>query len=147
MSGVNKVILLGNIGKDPEIRYTGAGTAIANLTLATSEKWKDKNTGEWQEKTEWHKCVVWGKQADTIGQYVHKGDMLYVEGKIQTRKYQKDGQDRYSTEIVVDSFNFCGGKSSNKPATEQRDPRDNRPQPQQPEPGTTQQEFDDDIPF
>lgn len=103
--GVNKVILVGNIGQDPDIRFTADGKAIANLSLATSESWKDQQ-GNKQEKTEWHRIVVFGKLAEIVQQYVTKGSKLYVEGKLQTRKYQaQDGSDRYTTEVIVDSFN------------------------------------------
>ena len=102
--GVNRVTLLGTMGKDPEVRYTESGTAVANFSLATNESWKDKN-GEMQEKTEWHQIVIWGKLAEICGQYCHKGKQLYLEGKIQTRKWQdKDGNDRWTTEIN------CSGK-------------------------------------
>ncbi len=103
--GVNKVILLGNLGNDPDMRYTPDQRAIANLSVATSESWKDKNTGQTQEKTEWHRVVVFGKLAEIVGQYLKKGSQVYFEGKLQTRKWQdQSGQDKYSTEIVVDSF-------------------------------------------
>jgi len=101
MSGVNKVILIGRLGQDPDIRYAASGAAIANVSLATSEVWKDKNTGDKQEKTEWHRIVFFQRLAEVIGQYVTKGDMIYVEGYLQTRKWQdKDGNDRWTTEIV-----------------------------------------------
>ncbi|MBF0470680.1 MAG: single-stranded DNA-binding protein [Gammaproteobacteria bacterium] len=103
MAGINKVILVGNLGKDPEIRYTGDQRAIANITLATSENWTDKNSGQKQERTEWHRVVFFGKLAEIVGQYLRKGSKIYVEGKLQTRKWQgQDGQDRYTTEVVVD---------------------------------------------
>jgi len=101
--GVNKVILIGNLGADPEVRYMPSGDAVANVSLATSESWKDRNTGETQERTEWHRVVFFGKLAEIVKQYVHKGSKLYVEGKLRTRKWQgQDGQDRYTTEVVVD---------------------------------------------
>lgn len=104
--GINKVILIGNLGNEPEIRATGSGTIIANLSVATSESWKDRNSGQQQEKTEWHRVVIFGKLAEIAQQYLHKGSKVYLEGKLQTRKWQgQDGQDRYTTEIVVDSFN------------------------------------------
>ncbi|MFK5986802.1 MAG: single-stranded DNA-binding protein [Pseudomonadota bacterium] len=103
--GVNKVILVGNLGNDPEMRYTPDQRAIATVSLATSESWKDKNTGQTQEKTEWHRVVVFGKLAEIVGQYLKKGSQVYFEGKLQTRKWQdQSGQDRYTTEVVVDSF-------------------------------------------
>ncbi|ELU16561.1 hypothetical protein CAPTEDRAFT_121698 [Capitella teleta] len=104
--GINKVILIGNLGDDPDVRFTGQGAAVANLSLATSEAWKDKNTGQQQEKTEWHRVVIFGKLAEIAQQYLNKGSKVYIEGKLQTRKWQdKDGQDRYTTEVVVDPFN------------------------------------------
>ena len=103
--GVNKVILVGNLGKDPEIRYLPSGGAIANVSVATSDSWKDKNTGEQVEKTEWHRVVVFGKLAEIVGEYLKKGSQVYFEGKLQTRKWQdQSGQDRYSTEVVVDQM-------------------------------------------
>lgn len=122
--GVNKCILLGNVGKDPEVRYFPNGDPVANFTLATSEVWKDKNTGEPQERTEWHRVSVRGKLAELVKQYVHKGSKLYVEGKLQTRKWQgQDGQDRYTTEIVVDmngQVQFLDSKSGSQDG-QQRD--------------------------
>jgi single-strand DNA-binding protein len=104
--GVNKVIIVGTLGKDPEVKYTAGGSAIANLTVATNESWKDKSTGENVEKTEWHRIVIFGKLAEVAAQYLKKGSQAYFEGKIQTRKWQdQSGQDRYSTEIVLDPFN------------------------------------------
>jgi single-strand DNA-binding protein len=101
--GINKVILVGNLGQDPEIRYTADGRPIANFSIATSESWKDKNSGEKREKTEWHRVVVFGKLAEICGEYLSKGRQVYIEGKLQTRKWQgQDGQDRYTTEVVVD---------------------------------------------
>ena len=105
MAGINKVILVGNLGRDPEIRYTADGRPIANFTLATSETWTDKGSGERREKTEWHRVVVFGKLAEICGEYLSKGRQVYVEGKLQTRKWQgQDGQDRYTTEVVVQGF-------------------------------------------
>jgi single-strand DNA-binding protein len=113
--GVNKVILVGNLGKDPEVRYTPNGKAVANLTLATSESWKDQ-TGQIQEKTEWHRVSMFGKLAEIAGEYLKKGSQVYVEGKLQTRKWQdQQGQDRYTTEVVLDPFTgvmqMLGGRS------------------------------------
>ncbi|MFZ5492602.1 MAG: single-stranded DNA-binding protein [Pseudomonadota bacterium] len=108
--GINKVILIGNLGRDPEVRYTAGGSAVANLTVATTESWKDKQTGEKKEATEWHKVVVFGKTAEIAGEYLKKGRSVYIEGRLQTRKYQdKDGQDRYSTEIVASDMQMLGG--------------------------------------
>jgi single-strand DNA-binding protein len=101
--GINKVILVGNLGQDPEIRYTADGRPIANFSIATSESWRDKSSGEKREKTEWHRVVVFGKLAEICGEYLSKGRQVYIEGKLQTRKWQgQDGQDRYTTEVVVD---------------------------------------------
>lgn len=103
MAGINKVILVGNLGQDPEIRYTADGRPIANFSIATSESWNDRSSGERREKTEWHRVVVFGKLAEICGEYLSKGRQVYIEGKLQTRKWQgQDGQDRYTTEVVVD---------------------------------------------
>jgi single-strand DNA-binding protein len=109
MASVNKVILLGNLGRDPETRYTTGGDAVTNLSIATSEQWKDKN-GEKQERTEWHRVVLFGRQAEIAGEYLKKGRSVYVEGRLQTRKYtDKDGIEKYSTEIVGDRMQLIGG--------------------------------------
>jgi single-strand DNA-binding protein len=109
--GVNKVILIGNLGRDPEVRYSPSGQAIANVTIATSESWKDKNTGEKQEKTEWHRVVFFGRLAEIAGEYLKKGSQVFVEGRLQTRKWQdKDGQDRYTTEIVANEMQMLGNR-------------------------------------
>jgi len=106
MAGVNKVIILGNLGKDPEVRFMPNGGGVANLTIATSESWKDKQTGEQKEKTEWHRVVMFGKLAEIAGEYLKKGSKVYIEGQLQTRKWQnQQGQDQYTTEIVVQGFN------------------------------------------
>ena len=103
MAGVNKVILIGNLGADPDVRYMQNGDAVANVSIATSETWRDKQTGERQERTEWHRVVFFGKTAETVKQYLHKGSKVYVEGKLRTRKWQtQEGQERYTTEVVVD---------------------------------------------
>lgn len=116
MAGVNKVILLGRLGGDPDIRYMESGAAVANMTLATSENWKDKD-GNRQEKTEWHKVVMFGKVAEVCGEYLHKGKQVYFEGRIQTRKWQdKEGNDRYSTEIVANVMQMVGSKGDDSPA-------------------------------
>jgi len=108
MSGVNKCIILGNLGKDPEVRFLPNGDAVANLTIATSETWKDKQTGEAKEKTEWHRIVIFGKLASIAGEYLKKGSKVYIEGSLQTRKWQnQEGKDQYTTEIVLQGF---GGK-------------------------------------
>ncbi len=106
MSGINKVILIGNLGAKPELKYSSTNTAITNLSVATSESWTDKNTGQKQEKTEWHRVSVFGKLAEVISNYCDKGSKVYIEGKLQTRKWQdKNGSDRYTTEVIVSGFN------------------------------------------
>ncbi len=109
--GINKVILVGNLGRDPEIRYTSSGAAVANITLATSDTWKDKQTGDSQERTEWHRVVFFNRLAEVVGEYLKKGAQVYVEGRIQTRKWQdKSGQDRYTTEVVASEMQMLGSK-------------------------------------
>lgn len=138
--GVNKVILVGNLGQDPTVRYAATGSALANATLATSESWKDKTSGEKQEKTEWHKLVFFGRLGEIAGQYLKKGSQVYVEGKLQTRKWQnKEGVDQYTTEVVVSELQMLGsrpdaGSTPEKPASA-------------PESGGGGGDFDDDIPF
>ena len=129
MASVNKVILLGNLGNQPDIKYTGDGKAIANLSIATSKVWVDKNSGEKKETTQWHRIVLFGKRAQIANQYCKKGTKVYIEGELQTNKYQdKDtGKDKYSTQIVVDSFNgsfqmVSGGKKSRATATDDAKP-------------------------
>jgi len=113
--GVNKVILVGNLGQKPEMRYTQTNTAVATLSIATSESWKDKESGEQREKTEWHRVVFFGKLAEIAEQYLDKGSQLYVEGKLQTRKWQdKDGNDKYTTEILGNEMNMLGGRQSSE---------------------------------
>lgn len=152
MRGVNKVILIGNCGGDPETRYLPNGNAVTNITLATSETWKDKQTGRQQEKTEWHRVVFFGKLAEIAGEYLGKGGQCYIEGKLQTREWEKDGVKRYTTEIVVDSMNgvlqLLGGKSEGqKQQPQQRQPAKPAPKPE-PKPALSDYDsFDDDIPF
>jgi single-strand DNA-binding protein len=110
--GVNKVILVGTLGRDPETKYMPSGGAITNVSIATSEQWKDKNSGEKQERTEWHRVVFYNKLAEIAGQYLRKGQQVYVEGRLQTRKWQgQDGQDRYTTEIIADEMQMLGGRA------------------------------------
>ena len=117
--GVNKVILVGNLGQKPEIRYTQTNTAVATLSIATSESWKDKDSGEQREKTEWHRVVFFGKLAEIAEQYLDKGSQLYVEGKLQTRKWQdKEGNDKYTTEILGNEMNMLGGRQSSNDSGE-----------------------------
>jgi len=111
MASLNKVMLIGNLGKDPEVRYTASGQAVASFSLATSERYKNKQSGEWEEKTEWHNITLWGKQAEVAGEYLSKGKTVYIEGRLQTRKWQdKSGNDRYTTEIVGERMQMLGGK-------------------------------------
>ena len=155
-SGINKVILIGNLGKDPEVKYMPSGDAVANITLATSETWNDKSSGEKKEKTEWHRVVFFGKLAEVVGQYLKKGSKVYVEGQLQTRKWQgQDGQDRYTTEVVVRGFNGTmqmldsrgGGEGSFAPAQAARQSAPAQPASAQPAPAMVDDGFDDDIPF
>jgi len=143
MSGINKVILIGNLGEKPELKYSSTNTAITNLSVATSESWTDKNTGQKQEKTEWHRVSVFGKLAEVVSNYCDKGSKVYIEGKLQTRKYQdKSGSDRYTTEIIVSGFNgviqmLDSAKNNNK-IKQDVDPI---------QPVDIDPEFDDIIPF
>ena len=121
MASVNKVILVGNLGKDPEVRYMPSGEAITNITVATTDAWKDKQ-GEKQERTEWHRVAFFGKLAEIAGEYLKKGSQVYVEGRLQTRKWQdKEGQDRYTTEIVADRMQMLGGRSGGGMGSMDRD--------------------------
>lgn len=151
--GINKTILVGNLGNDPEVRYSANGGAITNISIATSEEWKDKNTGQNKTETEWHRVVFFGKLAEIAGEYLRKGSQVYVEGKLKTRKWQdkETGADRHSTEVVVDSFNgsmqMLGGKSeSSQSQPSNRQPRSNQ-QSQAPVNNDFDNSFDDDIPF
>lgn len=110
---INKAILVGRLGQDPEIRYTASGTAMTTFSVATSEKWKDKNSGEMQERTEWHRIVAWGKLGEICGEYLGKGRQVYIEGRIQTRQWEdKDGNKRYTTEIVANEMKMLGSRDS-----------------------------------
>ena len=129
MAGVNKVIILGNLGQDPEVRFMPSGGAVANLTVATSESWKDKQTGEQKEKTEWHKVAIFGKLAEIAGEYLKKGSKVYLEGSLQTRKWQnQQGQDQYTTEIVVQGFNGVMQMLDGKPQGQQAQAQQQAPQ-------------------
>ena len=150
MASVNRVTIIGNLGKDPETRYAPSGDAVTNITVATTETWKDKATGEKRDATEWHRVVFFGKLAEIAGQYLKKGSQVYLEGKLKTRKWQdKDGADRYTTEINADELKMLGGKGDgqqSEPQRQQQAPQ--RPQaPQKPASGGGFNEFDDDIPF
>lgn len=146
--GINKVILIGNCGQDPETRHTPSGNAITNLSIATSESWKDKTTGEAQERTEWHRVVFFNRLAEIAGEYLKKGSKVYVEGSLRTRKWQdNNGQDRYTTEIVASSMQMLDSRTDgdNYAAPQQR--RALPPQNQPMGAHSAAQNFDDDIPF
>lgn len=155
MASVNKVILIGNLGKDPETRYMPNGEQVTNITVATSESWKDKNTGEQKETTEWHRVTFYRRLAEIAGQYLKKGSQVYIEGRLQTRKWQgQDGQDRYTTEIIANEMKMLGKREGmGGPAPD--GPRDNgggrqESQARKPAPqpaGGNFNDFDDDIPF
>ena len=161
MAGLNKAMLIGNLGRDPEIRYSQQGTAMVNFSIATSEQWNDRNTGEKQEKTEWHRVVAFGKPAEILEKYLSKGSKVYIEGRIQTRNYEKDGQTHYTTEIVVREFQFLGGRQDNQGGggnyqgnsgggyQQQPDSGNNDQYQNQTAPGSGGQQPvpDDDIPF
>ncbi|MCE0867527.1 single-stranded DNA-binding protein [Pseudomonas alloputida] len=161
--GVNKVILVGTCGQDPEVRYLPNGNAVTNLSLATSEQWTDKQSGQKVERTEWHRVSLFGKVAEIAGEYLRKGSQCYIEGKLQTREWEKDGIKRYTTEIIVDingTMQLLGGRPQGQQqggdqyshAGNQQAPRQQaqqRPAPQQPapQPAPDYDSFDDDIPF
>ena len=148
--GINKVILVGNLGRDPEVRYSANGQAVATVSLATSESWKDKNTGEKQEKTEWHRVVFFARLGEIAGEYLKKGSQIYVEGRLQTRKWQdKDGNDRYTTEIVAGEMQMLGSRSGAGMPTEDfnQDQPAGAPAKQAAGAGAASDDFDDDIPF
>ncbi|AWH88455.1 single-stranded DNA-binding protein [Limnobaculum parvum] len=161
--GINKVILVGNLGQDPEIRYMPNGGAVANITIATSESWRDKQTGEQKEKTEWHRVVIFGKLAEIAGEYLRKGSQVYIEGSLQTRKWQdQGGQDRYTTEVVVNIggvMQMLGGRqgggegqSAQGSWGQPQQPQAQASRPAQQQSAPMQQneppmDFDDDIPF
>jgi len=110
--GINKVILIGNLGADPEVKYTGGGSAVANLRIATTESWKDRNTGEQVDRTEWHSVVLFGRTAEVAGEYLRKGSQIYIEGRLQTRKWQdKEGQERFTTEVVGNEMQMLSGRA------------------------------------
>ena len=156
MAGINKVILVGNLGAKPEIKYASNGNAISNLSVATSESWTDKSTGQKQDRTEWHRVSLFGKVAEIAGQYLDKGSKVYVEGKLQTRKWQdQNGQDRYTTEVVVSGFNGTLQMLDRRDDMNSNSATQNsQPQSQAaPEPApaaitpVAPDEFEDDIPF
>lgn len=142
--GVNKVILVGNLGQKPEMRYTATQSAVANLSIATTESWKDKESGEMRDKTEWHRVVYFGKLAEIVEKYLDKGSSVYIEGKLQTRKWQdKNGADRWTTEIVGSELTMLGSKSSSSNSPMPSD----QSEPPFPEDDSGQGLTDDDIPF
>lgn len=149
--GVNKVIIVGNLGQDPEVKYMPSGQAVCNISVATTDSWNDKSSGEKQERTEWHRVVFFRRLAEIVGEYLHKGSQVYIEGRLQTRKWQdKSGADHYTTEIVANEMQMLGGRSSgggggsfDAPPTEQEF-GSSAPSKTA---ATTAEEFDDDIPF
>jgi len=146
MSSLNQVQLIGNVGRDPDIRYTANSDPVANFSIATSEKWRDKNSGDAHEKTEWHRVVVFGKLAQVVSDYVKKGTKLFVQGKMQTRKWaDKEGNDKYTTEVVLSGWGsklvMLGGGDSSRP------PAQGSVEKPRAEVSETVEEFDDDIPF
>ncbi|MBE8190062.1 MAG: single-stranded DNA-binding protein [Candidatus Thioglobus sp.] len=157
MAGVNKVILVGNLGSKPELKYASNGNAIANFSVATSESWKDKNTGEKQEKTEWHRVSVFGKLAEIAGQYLDKGSKVYVEGSLRTSKYEKNGVDHYSTNVILSGFGSVlqmldrrdNADGQGSPAAPASKPAGKKPAAAPADPITPVDDsgFDDDIPF
>lgn len=142
MKGVNKTIIVGTLGADPETRYTPSGTAIASIRVATNESWKDKQTGEQKERTEWHRIEFFGRLAEIAGEYLKKGSQVYIEGKLRTDEYEKDGVKRYSTKIIADQMQMLGGKQEG--ANSPRKPVKDCPQPNQGKAGDFEE---DSIPF
>ena len=146
--GVNKVILVGSVGQDPEVRHMPNGNAVSNLSIATSETWKDKTSGEQQEKTEWHRLVFFNRLAEIVDQYVKKGSKIYVEGKLQTRSWEKDGVKQYTTEIIVSEMHMLDSRSETGNAHVQKSQSsNNNGQPKLVDSKPSFDNFDDDIPF
>ena len=148
--GINKVIIVGNLGGDPETRYMPSGSAVTNLTVATNESWKDKQTGEQKDRTEWHKVAMFNRLAEIAAEYLRKGSQVYIEGKLRTRKWQdKNGQDRWTTEIIADEMQMLGGRGGagggSAPMSSQPSSQDSGSSSAPPQPGPD--DFDDDIPF
>ena len=145
--GINKVILVGNLGADPETRYMPSGSAVTTLSIATSESWKDKQTGEQKDRTEWHKVAMFNRLAEIAAEYLRKGSQVYIEGKLRTRKWQdKNGQDRWTTEIIADEMQMLGGRGgSGGGAAPMSSGQDSGPPGAPPQAGPD--DFDDDIPF
>lgn len=148
--GVNKVIILGNLGADPEVRYMPSGAAVANFSVATSMQWKDKQTGEKQERTEWHRCSAFNRLGEVAGEYLKKGSKVYIEGRLQTRKWQaQDGSDRYTTEIIVGELQMLDSRPQGGNGGGYQQQQDNRQDRREPPPqqDNFDDDFDDDIPF
>lgn len=152
--GVNKVTLIGNLGADPEVRYTANGSAVANIRLATAESWRDKESGEQQERTEWHRVVFFSRLAEIVGEYLKKGSQVYIEGRLQTRKWQdRDGNDRYTTEIVANEMQMLGGRGGAPGGGDNHDSGSSHGRPPAAASGGAgsseppMDDFDDDIPF
>ena len=146
--GVNKVIVVGNLGSDPDTRYVPSGSAVTNLSIATSESWKDKQTGEQKERTEWHKVAMFGRLAEIAAEYLKKGSQVYIEGKLRTRKWQdKEGKDRWTTEIIADEMQMLGGRSGGGAPAMNESPRSNDSAGSNAPPPASDTPFDDDIPF
>lgn len=143
--GVNKVIIVGNLGNDPETRYMPSGSAVTNMTVATNESWKDKQTGEQKDRTEWHRVAMFGRLAEIAAEYLRKGSQVYIEGKLRTRKWQdQQGNDKYTTEIIADEMQMLGSRSGGAPAKSDSGPP---PSPPPQGGGGSPGDFDDDIPF
>ena len=143
-SGINKVILVGNLGQDPEVKYTAGGDAVTTLSLATSDSWKDKDTGQDQERTEWHRVVLWRRLAEIAGEYLNKGSKVYVEGQLRTRKWEQEGQTRYTTEIIARELQFLDSKNT----TESLKTNDSQVESEKSLPEIEDSSIDDDeIPF
>ncbi len=147
--GINKVIIVGNLGQDPETRYMPSGSAVTNFTVATNESWKDKQTGEQKDRTEWHRVAMFGRLAEVAAEYLRKGSQVYIEGKLRTRKWQdRDGKDRYTTEIIADEMQMLGGRGGGGSAPMSSDAAPaSAPAGAPPPPPPPADEFDDDIPF
>ena len=143
-SGINKVIIVGNLGQDPEIKYTAGGAAVTTLSIATSDSWKDKDSGMDQERTEWHRVVLWRRLAEVAGEYLKKGSKVYIEGQLQTRKWEQEGQTRYTTEIIARDMQFLDSRgSSNNESTQKSSEINDQSAADVPDSAID----DDDIPF
>ena len=147
-SGINKVILVGNLGQDPEVKYTAGGAAVTTLSIATSDSWKDKDTGEDQERTEWHRVVLWRRLAEIAGEYLKKGSKIYIEGQLQTRKWDQEGKTRYTTEIIAKDMQFLDSKGvSNNVVEDKADQDSSEVLSEEGKAPDVSEIEDDDIPF